>query len=306
MESAESTAETAPVDADEAVRHDAPDESVSWERSLSDSRRLRWPATLAVGAVGGVLALGVVLLLGTAVQSVEAAVGAFVVVALALALGLRGPLAIHLSEAGVPAEQRPIPKLRRWVRPLEAGVASLAFAGAYVGTVAVADAVWPVFVLGALGVGAGFLASAAATRGSYDPATRTLTGRPPQERTVDLDDAAAVRRVDVGETALCWLSYPRGTARIDAPRLLVLPLAVADRVERDVTVAAPERNEGDRAVRVVAYLLALPAFAVGAFFLLGVAGVGPAAGEDSVVLLYPAGFSLAAGLLLAGLAYLRG
>lgn len=295
MSTSETVAETTTGGADEGTR--------SWERSLSASRRLRWPATLAVGAVGGVLALVAVLVLSIAVQSVEAAVVAVVVLALAFAVGLRGPLAIHFEEAGVPAEQRPIHRLRQWVRPVEAGVATVAFAVAYVGAVAVADAVWPVLLLGGVGVGAGFLAAAAATRGSYDPDSRTLTGRPPQARAVDLDDAASVRRVDVGQTALCWLSYPRGTARIDAPRLLVLPPQVADLVARDVTVAAPERNEGDRAVRVVAYLLASPFLVVGVALL---AGFAPGAGRATGTLVWAGCFSLAAGLLLAGLAYLRG
>lgn len=173
-----------------------------------------------------------------------------------------GPLSLlYLWPVLTAAEQRPaFLTPPAWMRARWLALGSVAVAGLVLTVPVAAIAFFP------FGIASGIVIALLRSEGELDPDAGELTTN---GRTVDLGDLAGVSRLDPGPLTLCWLRYPPGTGSSMAPRLVVLPGTVSDRVvaaieasPRPPTTAAA-RTRSSRAVQAVLLVLGLGSLAVG-------------------------------------------
>jgi hypothetical protein len=91
---------------------------------------------------------------------------------------------------------------------------------------------------------AGVVGALLRSEGELDPSAGQLTLH---RRSVDLRTVAVVARVNLGGPAVCWLRYRRRPGRVIAPRLVVCPRPVADRLA--AVVRRTDSPPGDRSDR---------------------------------------------------------
>jgi hypothetical protein len=249
--------------------------AVSWQVGPANSRSVRVLLYLAYGAAGGVVAFVGALLVLVVGSGVEL-VAVLLVVAFIAAVRMRPLLAMQ----GVEHERdRVLVAFAEQRRPLPLVGASLVCGGLLVGAFRL-GAVGPLgYVLfgAACFVGAHLLSS----KGALDPAAGTLTYR---ERTVSLDRVTGLRRLRLGPFTVGWLSYQRGRSTGTAPRLLVVPPRVAERLAE--SVAATETvppGAVDTTTRRVLVGGACLWYLLAAAFLVALRGQGGEAARAAVI-----------------------
>jgi len=234
---------------------------VSWSLTPASSRPLRllWYASMSVWAgfaclavgIAGVVAVGA-LLAGDPGPALL--VGLLVLVGGPLSLLYLWPLLRERDQR--PAFLTPAP----WVQP---GWLTLGAALVVVLVFAVPAAAVALF---AVAIASAVLAALIRSDGEVDADSGRLVT---DGRTVSLESLSGVSRVDLPRLAVLWLRYAGGTESAMAPRLVVVPRHVADRVTASIERGMPNRATGEdpsrsnRAVRVALVVLGLGSLALG-------------------------------------------
>lgn len=238
------------------------DPAVSWSHTPAESRLLRTCVSLPAGIVAAgalAVAVGTVVLALLLIASGDYALGAALLLALAVALLRIAPIHLARIKDGLPLAGEFRGLRPRWIA-----------AGAVVGVTAFAVGVQ----FGTAGLAATFvgtvllpvlLAAVLTSEGELRPDDGTLTYRGSD---IDLRALDGVRRLTVGGYVAYRLSYTAGTATFSTPRTIIVPRsvdpAIREAVEGGVAADPPEAASSKRAVRVAAG-------ALGVFFL-GFAG----------------------------------
>lgn len=234
---------------------------VTWSVTPASSRPLRllWYASMAVWvgfaglAVGlaGAVAVGA-LLAGEAGPALL--VGVLLLVGGPLSLLYLWPMLTETDQR--PAFLTPAP----WARPGWLALGAVLVVGLVVLVPAAAVALFAVAISSAI------LAAFLRSEGEVDPqAGRLVT----QGRAVGLDTLSGVSRVDLLWISVLRLHYSRGSATAMAPRLLVVPGALADRAVASiedgiaVTTTTDANTRSSRAVRLALLVLGLGSLALG-------------------------------------------
>lgn len=249
-------------------------EAIEWHVDAASSGSLRAVVYVVVGLFGG----GALLLVGAmGFLGVSMALGGeYTYLAwIALLALIGGPLSlIYLWPMLVEREQRPPLAVFAGDREIAERYATVftrkrllaAVLCGVVGLLALA-VVDPRLAFGAV-VGSFLLlpvASGVISRGRVDPETGSLTY---MDRPVDLARIERVRRIDLGGTAFCWLSYYPGYGSFGTPHLIVATPEAADAIERTVASVEPEidaEHSPDRVVQVALGALALSSFSTAVF-----------------------------------------
>ncbi|MFC6903972.1 hypothetical protein [Halalkalicoccus tibetensis] len=285
--------------------------AIEWHVDAASSRSLRVMVYLAVGLFGG----GALLLLGgMGFLGVSLALdGEYTYLAwVALLAFIGGPLSlVYLWPMLVEREQRP---------PLASFAGDREMAERYA-AVFTRDRLLAAVLCGAVGlfalalvdprlafgavVGSFLLlpvASGVISRGRVDPNEATLTY---MDRPVDLARIERIRRVDLGGTAFCWLSYHPGYGSFGTPHLIVAVPEAADAIERTVASVEPEIDEEydpNRVVQAALGALALSSFSTAVFVFFAE----PGSAGDPVLRWYIAVVFCFFGLLFALVAFFSG
>lgn len=240
---------------------------VTWSVTPASSLPLRclWYASMAIWLGFGALAVGTAGLLAVAAL-LAGDPGPALLVGLLLLVG--GPLSVLYvwPMLADPAQRPDFLTPGPWVRPRWLAVGAVLVVSLVLVVPAAAVALF------AVAIASGVLAALGRSEGAVDPdAGRVVTdGRP-----VDLDSLAGVARMDLPRIAVLWLRYPRSAGTAMAPRLLVVPGAMGDRVVAsieegiDPTAADPD-TRSSRTVRLALLVLGLGSLALGvALHLVG-------------------------------------
>lgn len=285
--------------------------AIEWHVDAASSRSLRAVVYLVVGLFGG----GALLLLGgMGFVGVSTALdGEYTYLAwIALLAFIGGPLSlVYLWPMLVEREQRPplasfagdreIAERYAAVFTRNRLLAAVLCGAAGLFALAVVD---PRLAFGAV-VGSFLLlpiASGVISRGRVDPDEQTLTY---MDRSVEPSRVETVRRLDLGGTALCWLSYSSGYGSFGTPHLIVATPEATDAIERTVASVEPEidaEHSPDRVVQAALGTLALSSFSTAAFVFFAE----PGSAGDPVLRWYIAVAFYFFGLLFALVAFFSG
>lgn len=249
-------------------------EAIEWHVDAASSRSLRAVVYVVIGLFGGstLLLFGAMGFLGVSM----ALGGEYTYLAwIALLAFIGGPASlVYLWPMLVKREQRPpLSALfadeelaERYAAVFTRGRLLAAVLSGAVGLIALFS-LDPRLAFGAV-VGSILLvpiASGRISRGRVDPDETTLTY---MDRPVDLARIERIRRVYLGGTVFCWLSYHPSYGSFGTPHLIVAIPEAADAIERTVASVEPEIDEEytpDRALQAALGALALSSFSTAVF-----------------------------------------
>lgn len=270
---------------------------VEWTYTVETSRFLRILALAGAGALAGffgLVAAGLVFVVGVSLLS-----GDFAVLALLLGATLLGARRLATSVALFDSD---VPTAMDFLPARELAAACLAWAVALAALVALdigSRAVYAVVVV--VVTLCLSLAALLHSEGYVDTDEAVLDANRGE---ASLAAVAGVSRYDLGSAAVLRVHYHDG-AGSSAPRLLTVPVAKADAVERALVSSDADPPESDRnpLIAKTLYAFALGSFGVAAAFAYFAA---TESGDATGVGVYVAAFVGLFGLLFAWLGYVEG